>query len=372
MGHSSVHKFVSSSSEVNGAKSTIDQCKIKYYMSRPLRIGGNGVMIRRFFASTLAVAIVVFFFFGAAGISSAEMRVVTIGTGSVTGLYYPTGDAIGKIVNKKTNEYNLSVDVNSTEGSVFNVNAIMAGDLEFGIVQSDRQYQAWNGTKDWADKGPQKKLRSICSFYPETLVLIAGDDTGIGTFMDLKGKHVNIGNPGSGQHGNATDALSSCYSDWQKDIRFEVMQVDESAKMLQEGRVDAFFYTVGHPNELIKEAASGKRKVHFVPVEGPCIDNLLKKWPYYAKAYIPVKFYPMARNKKNPNTFAVKATFCTIAAVPDDIVYAITKEIFDNLNKFKKLNPAYEVLTNENMLDALSAPIHPGALKYYKEAGLIK
>jgi hypothetical protein len=248
----------------------------------------------------------------------------------------------------------------------------MAGDLEFGIVQSDRQYQAWNGIKDWKDKGKQKDLRAICSFHPESIVLVAGDDTGIEKFMDLRGKHVNIGNPGSGQRGNSTDALTACGIDWEKDMRAEGIKAAESAKMLQDGRIDAFFYTVGHPNGSIMEATSGKRKVHFVPVEGECIDKLVAKWPYYAKAYIPIKFYPEASNKEDVNTFAVKATFVTSAKVPDDIVYAITKEVFDNLEDFKKLHPAYGVLTKENMLEALSAPIHPGAMKYYKEVGLIK
>jgi TRAP transporter TAXI family solute receptor len=320
---------------------------------------------------TLILAVALVFGFGAADTCTAKTRFVTIGTGGVTGVYYPTGGAIGKIVNKKKKEYNLRVTVESTGGSVFNVNAIMAGDLEFGIVQSDRQYQAMNGIKDWADKGPQKKLRAICSFHPESIVLVAGDDTGIEKFMDIKGKHVNIGNPGSGQRGNSTDAMKACGIDWEKDMRAEGLKADESAKMLQDGRIDAFFYTVGHPNGSIKEATSGKRKVHFVPVEGECIDTLVAKWPFYAKAYVPMKFYPMATNKTDANTFAVKATFCTSADVPDDIVYAITKELFDNLDDFKKLHPAYGVLTKENMLEALSAPIHPGAMKYYKEAGLM-
>lgn len=304
--------------------------------------------------------------------SLARTRFVTIGTGGVTGLYYPTGGAIGKIVNAKKDKYNLRVTVESTGGSVFNVNAVVAGDLEFGIVQSDRQYQAWNGIADWKDKGKQKDLRAICSFHPESVVLVAGDDTGINTFMDIKGKHVNIGNPGSGQRGNSMDAMQACGIDPEKDLRAEGLKADESAKMLQDNRIDAFFYTVGHPNGSIKEATSGTRKVHFVPIEGQCIDNLIAKWPYYAKANIPLKFYEGASNKTDVPTFAVKATFCTSAKVPDDVVYAITKEIFDNLEDFKKLHPAYEVLTKQNMLEALSAPIHPGALKYYKEAGMMK
>jgi TRAP transporter TAXI family solute receptor len=295
---------------------------------------------------------------------------VTIGTGGFTGVYYPTGGAIGKIVNKKRKEHGIRVTVESTSGSVFNVNAVMDGDLEFGIVQSDRQYQAVNGIKDWKDKGPQKKLRAICSFYPETVVLAAGVDAGIESFMDLKGKHVNIGNPGSGQRGNSIDALAACGFDWEKDLKIEDIKAAESAKTLQDGRIDAFFYTVGHPNASIREATSGKRNVRFVPVTGACIDELVDKWSYYTKASIPIKFYPMVKNKADVDTFAVKATFCTSTDVPDNVVYAITKEIFDNLEDFKKLHPAYGVLTKKNMLEALSAPIHPGAMKYYKEVGL--
>ena len=188
--------------------------------------------------------------------------------------------------------------------------------------------------------------------------------------MDLKGKHVNIGNPGSGQRGNSTDAFAACGIDWKTDLRAEGLKADESAKFLQDGRIDAFFYTVGHPNGSIKQATSGRRKVHIVPVTGACIDKLVAKWPFYAKAYVPIKFYPMASNKENVDTFAVKTTFCTSADIPDDVVYAITKEVFDNLEAFKKLHAAYGILTKENMLEALSAPIHPGAMKYYKEVGL--
>jgi hypothetical protein len=300
----------------------------------------------------------------------AQNTSVTIGTGGVTGVYYPTGKAIAKIVNKKSDEYGLKVKAEATGGSVFNVNAIMVGDLEFGIVQSDRQYQAWNGIKDWKDRGPQKKLRSICSFHPESVILVAGDDTGIETLLDIKGKHINIGNLGSGQRANAIDAMQACGIDWRRELSAEGIRAADSAKLLQEGRFDAFFYTVGHPNDSIKEAIEGKRKVHFVPLTGDCIDQLVAKWSYYAKAYIPVGFYPMARNQENVETFGVKATFCTNAGVPDNVVYRITKEILDNLEEFKTLHPAYGVLTKENMLETLSAPIHPGAMKYYKEVGL--
>jgi len=319
--------------------------------------------------------IVVAFVFGFMGMIriapktvEAKTTFVTIGTGGITGVYYPTGGAIAKIVNKKQKKYGIRCTVESTGGSVFNVNAIMSGYLEFGVVQSDRQYQAINGSpnSEWAGK-PQKNLRAVFSIHPESITLVAAVDANIKSIMDLKGKKVNIGNPGSGQRQNSIDALTAVGIDYKKDMRTEGIKVAESAGLLQDGRIDAFFYTVGHPSGSIKEATSGKRKVRFASITG--VDKLLAKYPYYAKAFIPVKLYPGAVNKEDVMTFGVKATFVTSAKVPDKVVYAITKEVFENFEDFKKLHPAYQVLTKKGMLEGLSAPIHPGAMKYYKEVG---
>jgi len=297
-----------------------------------------------------------------------EKTFATIGTGGVTGVYYPTGGAISKIVNKKYEEYNIKLTVESTGGSVFNVNAILSGDLEFGIVQSDRQSQAWNGEAEWADKGAQKKLRAICSIHPESVSLMAADDADIKTIADLKGKVVNIGNPGSGQRQNAIDALNASGLNWEKDIKAEGLKAAEAAKMLQDGRIDAYFYTVGHPNGSFKEATAGKRKVHFVPIDN--VGDLFSKFSYYAPSVIPMANYPNSSNTGDVTSFGVKATFCTSSDVSDDVVYAVTKELFENIDEFKKLHPAFAVLNKENMLQGLTAPIHDGAMKYYKEAGL--
>lgn len=302
---------------------------------------------------------------------AARTTYVTIGTGGVTGVYYPTGGAISKMVNKKRKEYNLRATVESTGGSVFNVNAIMAGDLEFGVVQSDRQYQAYNGTADWEGK-PQKKLRAVFSIHPESVTLLAAADAKINSIMDLKGKTVNIGNPGSGQRGNAMDVLEAAGIDYDKDLKAEGLKAAEAAKMLQDGRIDAYFYTVGHPNGSFKEATSGARKTAFVPIDKKVVNKLVKKFSYYAPSEIPISFYPGAANKENVPGFGVKATFCTSADVDEKIVYAIVKEVFENFEDFKQLHPAYTVLTKESMLQGLSAPLHPGAVKYYKEAGLMK
>ena len=328
---------------------------------------------------TASLAIFLFasfaFFFGSGGADAqAKTTFVTIGTGGITGVYYPTGGAISKIVNKKRKEYGIRCTVESTGGSVFNINAIMAGDLEFGVAQSDRQYQAVHGSRgsEWEGK-PQADLRAVFSIHPETCTLLAAVDAGIKSVGDLKGKRVNIGNPGSGQRMNAIDALTAVGLDWTKDIYAESIKAAEAPGLLQDERIAAFFYTVGHPNGNFKEATAGKRKVRFVPISGSGINQLLAKWPYYAKATIPVmENYSSAVNDGNVESFGVKATFVTSKKVPDYIVYAITKEVFDNFDEFKKLHPAYKILTKESMLDGLSAPIHAGAMKYYKEAGLLK
>ena len=296
---------------------------------------------------------------------------VTIGTGGVTGVYYPTGVAISKMVNKKHKEYNLRAAVESTGGSVFNVNAIMAGDLEFGVVQSDRQYQAYNGTADWEGK-PQKKLRAVFSIHPESVTLLAAVDAKINGIHDLKGKTVNIGNPGSGQRGNAIDVLEAAGIDYQNDLRDDGLKAAEAARMLQDGRIDAYFYTVGHPNGSFKEATSGDRKTMFVPIDQAVVKKLTQKFSYYAPSEIPISFYPGVANKENVPGFGVKATFCTSADVDEEIVYAIVKEVLNNFDEFKTLHPAYSVLTRESMLQGLSAPLHPGAIRYYKEVGLLK
>ncbi len=302
----------------------------------------------------------------------AKTVFVTIGTGGITGVYYPTGGAICKMINDKRDTYGIRCTVEATGGSVFNINAVLAGDLEFGIAQSDRQYQALKGEAEWKDKGPQKDLRAVFALHPEAVTLVAAEDAGIKTLADLKGKRVNIGNPGSGQLQNSIDVLTAFGMDWQKDIKAEQAKAAEAPGLLQDGRIDAFFYTVGHPSGAIKEATAGHRKVRFVPIEGAPVDALIQKYPYYAKAIIPISLYEGAGNKEDVPTVGVKATFITSAKTPDDVVYAIVKEIFDNLESFKSLHPAYAVLTPSNMLEGLSAPFHPGAEKYFKEKGLLK
>jgi len=305
------------------------------------------------------------------GCKARNTRFVTIGTGGVTGIYYPTGVAISKMVNKKFDEYKIKATVESTSGSVFNINAVLNGDLEFGVVQSDRQYQAYNGLAEWSEYGKQPDLRSVFSVHPELITLIVSEKSGIREIKDLREKKVNLGNPGSGQLQNSKDVLKAAGLS-EKDLSAEYVKAVEAPGLLQDERLDGFFYTVGHPNGNIKEATSGRIRVFIVSIKGQDIDKMLKKYPYYAKSVIPHSFYPRALNTKDVETIGVKATFVTSKKADEDIVYAVTKEVFENFEEFKSLHPAYQVLTKENMLKGLSAPIHKGALKYYKEAGLDK
>lgn len=300
-----------------------------------------------------------------------KITFVTIGTGGVTGLYYPTGGAISRMLNKKFNEYRIKATVESTSGSVFNINAVLKGDMEFGIAQSDRQYQAYHGLAEWTDAGPQKELRSIFSIHPEPITLVASEGSGIKTIFDLHGKRVNLGNPGSGQLQNSRDVLFAAGLS-EQDLTAEYVKAVEAPGLLQDERLDGFFYTVGHPNGNIKEATSGRIKIFIVPITGEAIEEMLSEYPYYADAVIPHEFYPRALNEEDIMTIGVKATFVTSTKVSEEIVYAMTKVVFDNFDEFKTLHPAYKVLTRENMLKGLSAPVHRGALKYYRETGLDK
>ena len=299
-----------------------------------------------------------------------DLTFISIGTGAVTGIYYPTGGAICRMINKRSDIYQIKATVESTAGSVYNVNSVLSGDLEFGVVQSDRQYQAFHGLSEWEERGPQKNLRSVFSIHPESVTLIASEKSGITNVMDLKGKRINIGNPGSGPLQNARDALAA-FGLNEKDISAEYVKAVEAPGLLQDERIDAFFYTVGHPNGNIKEATSGRVKVRFIPLNGPSIDLLIKKNPYYTKAVVPIKFYPNATNRGDIPSFGVRGTLVTSVTVDESIVYAITKEIFDNFEEFKSLHPAYSDLTKKGMVSGLSAPIHRGAIKYYRESGLI-
>ena len=306
--------------------------------------------------------------FSSAAVSDTTF--VTIGTGGVTGVYYPTGGAIARLVNKGKKEHGIRASVESTGGSVYNLNAIASGELEMGVAQSDWQYHAYNGTDKFKEKGPNKDLRAVFSVHPEPFTVVARADAGIKNFEDLKGKRVNVGNPGSGQRGTMEVLMEKL--GWSMDdfkLASELKPAEQS-QALCDNKIDAYVYTVGHPNGSIKEATTSCDAV-LVNVTGEVVDALVADNPYYRKATVPGGMY--RGTDEDVMTFGVGATFVTSDKFPEDVIYVVVKSVFENFEDFKKLHPAFGVLKKEEMVkDGLSAPLHDGAAKYYKEIGLIQ
>ncbi|MCC0030392.1 MAG: TAXI family TRAP transporter solute-binding subunit [Brucellaceae bacterium] len=299
--------------------------------------------------------------------TAQDQRFISIGTGGVTGVYYPTGGAICRLVNKNRKEHGIRCSVESTGGSVYNINTVRAGELEFGVAQSDWQYHAFHGTSQFADQGAFEAERAVFSVHPEPFTLVARKGTGIAGFMDLKGKKVNVGNPGSGQRAT-TEVVMEAFGMTMSDFALAAeLKGSEMAQALCDGKIDAMIYTIGHPAAAITEAAT-TCDVELVPVEGEPIDKLVGDNPYYRKAVIPAGMYK--GTDSDVSTFGVGATFITSADVPEDIVYVVVKAVFDNIDDFKNLHPAFANLKEEEMIkDGLSAPLHDGAIKYFKERG---
>lgn len=304
-----------------------------------------------------------------AGGASAE-EFITIGTGGITGVYYPTGGAICRLVNKGRKDHGIRCSVESTGGSVYNLNTIREGELEFGVVQSDWQYHAYNGSSSFEDAGPFEDLRAVFSLHPEPFTLVARADSGIKTFEDLKGKRVNIGNPGSGQRGTMEVILDAM--GWTKDdfaLATELKPAEQAAALC-DNQIDAMVYTVGHPSGSIQEATTACDSI-LGDVSGPVVEKLVEDNPFYLMATIPGGMY--RGNDNDVQTFGVGATFVTSANVSDEAVYTIVSAVFDNFEDFKGLHPAFANLVAEDMASAgLSAPLHPGAEKYYQEQGWIE
>jgi TRAP transporter TAXI family solute receptor len=296
----------------------------------------------------------------------AQEKFITIGTGGQTGVYYVVGQSICRLVNRGTAEHNLKCTAPSTGGSIANINAIKAGDMDMGVAQSDWQFHAYNGSSEFEGNKFDKE-RAVFSVHGEPFTVIARKDAGIASFEDLKGKRVNVGNPGSGQRATmevVLDALGWSMDDFA--LASELKPAEQSAA-LGDNKVDAIIYTVGHPNGSIQEATSTVEAA-IVPVTGEAIDKLIAENAYYAPATIPGGMY--AGTDSDVSTFGVKATFVTSADVDEDVVYQVVKAVFDNFDRFKGLHPAFANLKEEEMIsDGLSAPLHPGAEKYYKERG---
>jgi uncharacterized protein len=289
---------------------------------------------------------------------------VLFGGASITGVYYQVALQISNMMNKHMgDEYNYIG--RPTGGSVFNINALDRGAFDFAVAQSDRNYQGYNGEADWEGK-PVKKLRSVFSMHPETVILVTRKDTGITSVEDLKGKRVNIGNPGSGQRGNAEDVLEMYGLDYNSDFSAEALQQAEASRALVDQKIDAFFYTVGNPSAAIEEPAQSI-DLNMVSLNSDKIKAFVAEHPYYIMTTIPAGTYKGL--DQDVETYAVTATVVTNDTVSDEVVYDMVKTVFDNLEELRQSHAAFRNLNPEEMLQGVSAPLHPGAVKYYKERG---
>lgn len=248
---------------------------------------------------------------------SAATKFISIGTGGVTGVYYPTGGAICRLVNKNRKVHGFRCSVESTGGSVYNINTVRAGELEFGVAQSDWQYHACNGTSKFQDKGKFEDLRAVFSVHPEPVPVLARRDAEIKNVEDIKGKRLNIGNPGSGMR--ATWEVLEAALGWQRsDLKLAAsMKSAETGQALCDNKIDAYFWLVGHPSALTQESVSSCNAV-LVNVTGEAIDKLVADNSFYRHATIPGGMYP--GNPDDVKTFGVGATFITSAKVPEEVV----------------------------------------------------
>ncbi len=301
--------------------------------------------------------------------AAAQQQFITIGTGGVTGVYYAVGGAVCRLMNKDRAKTNIRCSTESTGGSVFNINAIKTGDQEFGLAQSDVHFNGVKGLAQFKDGGPVADLRSVFSVHPEPFTVLARKDAGVTKFEQFKGKRFNIGNPGSGTQASMLEFLTAL--GWAK-TDFSLaseLKADEQGTALCDSKIDGFYYAVGHPSAAIQDPTTGCG-AKLIPLEGPAVDKLIASNPYYAKATIPGGMY--ANNPNPVNTYGVAATLVTSAKVSEDVVYNLVKAVFENFDEFKKLHPAFANLDPKAMVkNGLTAELHPGAVKYYKEKGML-
>ena len=300
-------------------------------------------------------------------VAMAEQKFVTIGTGGVTGVYYAAGGAICRLMNKDRAKHGIRCSVESTGGSVYNVNTIKAGELDFGVAQSDVQYNAFKGEGAFKEGGAHADLRAVFSVFPEPLTVLARKEAGVTKFEDFKGKRFNVGNPGSGTR-STVEMLTA--NSGMKNADFSLtseLKPDEHGPALCDNKIDGFAFVVASPAANIQDPTT-TCGAKLVPITGPAVDKLVKDYPYFATATIPGGMYP--GNPDPVKTFGVVASFVTSAKVPDNVVYAMVSAVFDNFDEFKKLHPSLANLDPKAMIkNGISAPLHPGAVKYYKEKG---
>lgn len=312
----------------------------------------------------------ILFVFVASNDSQAGDTFTTIGTGGVTGVYYPAGGAICRLVNRNRKNHGIRCSVESTGGSIYNLNALNQGNLDMAVVQSDWQYHAYNGTGPFANGGARKNLRTLFSLHTEIFTVAVRSDSGINKLDDLVNKRVNIGNPGSGNR--ATMEVIMAAKNWNKGS-FKLaseLKASEQPQAICDNKIDAMIFASGHPNGVMQEVTTSC-KAKLINVVDSSVKRIVKDNSYYAYASIPGGMY--IGNPKDVKSFGVRATFVTTDSLDDDVAYEIVKAVYDNFDSFKTLHPVFQTLSSEDIIyGGNTAPLHEGAKRYFLEKGLIK
>jgi TRAP transporter TAXI family solute receptor len=319
------------------------------------------------------IRLVVAVLLGVAVVTPATARAgdevfASVGTGELNGVYYPVGKAICQIVNQDLSIYGVRCSPETTSGSVYNMRAIQSGELEFGIVQADVNFNAYKGEGAWVGK-PFLDLRSVLSLYPELVTIMARADSHIQDLAGLAGRRVNVGSEGTGTRAT-WDAIEEELG-WRDAERVQPvgMRADATISALCSGVIDANMLIVGHPSPLVK-AQQADCAINLVAITGPAIDKLLHKRLYYQRETIPADLYGLPADVP---TFGERATLVTSASVDTRVVAVVAKEVLGHLAELRTLHPALARLRPRQMVnDGLTAPLHPGAEQVYREMGLIE
>ena len=295
-----------------------------------------------------------------------------IGTGGTAGTYYPIGGLIANAISgaeEGKGVPGLVATAVSSNGSVANINAVQGGSLESGFSQSDVAYWAYSGTGLYEGKGKVEDLRAIATLYPETIHLVARKDAGINSVADLKGKRVSVDEPGSGTIVDARIVLGA-FGLTEDDIEAEYLKPGPAGDRLRDGALDAYFFVGGYPTGAISELATSAG-ISLVPITGPEVDKMLEEYSFFAKDTVPAETYTGVGETP---TISVAAQWVTSAKQPDDLVYNITKVMWNDATR-ASLDAGHakgKLITLDTATDGIGIPLHPGAERFYREAGVLK
>jgi len=286
---------------------------------------------------------------------------ITLGTGEENGTYYPVGLSMCKFINQQQKEIKCSVE--STYGAIYNINAVLNQEFNFGISQSDTIYHAINNEMNFVDV-KTKKLRSIISIYPELLTFIVNQKSNIKTIKEIKDKRINIGSPYSGSELSTLEVLKK-YNIQRSDLSLaSSLDAMDTADALRDNKIDGYFFMVGHPTQNIKDAIESLA-ISIIPIRGKEIDDLINEKNYFTKSFIDATLYDEI--DKSIETIGTKSVIVSSADVSEELVYKFVKIIMDNFEEFKKSHQVYKNLSKKSLLEGLVAPQHKGAMKYFIE-----